>query len=172
MKNKLLGLISAILLICSSVGAQNIHIEYSDGTNTSYAIDDVRKITFTDDIMNLHLNDGSNYSWDVSLIDYYQYELDPLQLNRILENVNSMEVNILPNPAENNLTVSFINKEPQKICLSIFDLQGRILHEETWNSMEMGKTSYTIGLNSIPSGQYFICLTEQNTSITKKFIKK
>jgi hypothetical protein len=90
--------------------------------------------------MNLHLNDGSNYSWDVSLIDYYQYELDPLQLNRILENVNSMEVNILPNPAENNLTVSFINKEPQKICLSIFDLQGRILHEETWNSMEMGKT--------------------------------
>jgi hypothetical protein len=172
MKNKLLGLISAVLLVGSSVGAQNIYIEYSDGTNTAYAIEDVRKITFTDDIMNLHLNDGSSYSWNVNLIDNYQYELNPLQIDAILKEANSMEVHVHPNPADNNLIVSFINKDKQKFCLSIFDLQGRILFEENYNSLDLGKTNYSIELSNFQSGQYFVRLTGQNTSITKKFIKK
>ena len=111
MKLKLLGLTIAAINVCNCLSAQSIYFEYSDGTNSSYAIDDVRKITFTDDIMNLHLHDGSSYSWDVESIDHYQYELNPLQIDAILQKVNSMEVHVHPNPVDNNLIVSYINKE-------------------------------------------------------------
>jgi hypothetical protein len=172
MKRKLLVLISAVILICSSVGAQNIYFDYSDGTNSTYSIEEIRKITFTNDVMNLHLYDGTTYSWDVNLIDQYQYELSPLQIDAILKEVNSMEVNVHPNPADDNLQVSFTNIDTKCLCLSIFDLQGRILFEENCNSFDLGKTNYTIELSTFQSGQYFVRLTGQNTSITKKFIKK
>lgn len=172
MKLKLLGLTFAAINVCTCLSAQNIYFEYSDGTNSTYAIDDVRKITFTDDIMNLHLNDGSSYSWDVESIDHYQYELNPLQIDALLRKVNSMEVHVHPNPVDNSLIVSYFNKEKQNLCLSIFDLQGRILLEENNNSIENGKTSHIIELSSLPSGQYFVRLTGPSTLITKKIIKK
>ena len=37
-------------------------------TQSSYGLEDVRKITFDGDLMNLHLLDGSLYTWNVSTI--------------------------------------------------------------------------------------------------------
>ena len=66
------------LLLLSFIGivgignAQSIHFNFIDGTNTSYNLEDLRKITFDADVMNLHMLDGSLYAWNVSTIGHYQ----------------------------------------------------------------------------------------------------
>ena len=62
-----------LLSIIASVNAQTIDFNYTDGTTSSYNLNDIRKITFDVDIMNLHLWDGTIYSWDVNTIGQYEY---------------------------------------------------------------------------------------------------
>jgi len=66
-----LFLFISLMLFTTELNAQSIHFNYTDGTNASYNLEDVRKITFDADVMNLHLWDGSVYSWNVSTIGYY-----------------------------------------------------------------------------------------------------
>lgn len=71
---------------------------------------------------------------------------------------------IFPNPAANNLTITFQNKVPQEI--SIFDLQGnKVKQIEITNSNK----NFDIDINDLSNGLYFI---GTNGQYTKLFIEK
>ena len=71
--SKPIALLGMALLFSVGLQAQSIHFNYTDGTNNSYSLVDVRKITFDADLMKLHLWDGTVYAWNVSTIGDYQY---------------------------------------------------------------------------------------------------
>ncbi len=60
-------LILALAFLCASFShAQSIYFNYTDGSNAAYNLADIRKITFDVDLMQLHMNDGSIFSRNVS----------------------------------------------------------------------------------------------------------
>ena len=151
--------------------AQSIYFNFSNGTNAAYALEDVRKITFNNDIMNLHLWDGSVYSWQVNTIDYYQYDNSPAAITEVLEQANSWQVKVYPNPTNQVVNVAFNLPTNENVSFALFDVQGKMLIETSPKQLNKGLNEQSIDLSVYPAGQYLIHLKGQNTTITKTIIK-
>jgi hypothetical protein len=54
--------------------AQIVYFHFTDGTTQTYAVEDIRKLTFVGDEQVLWLNDGTQYTWNVSTIGQYEFQ--------------------------------------------------------------------------------------------------
>ena len=156
-----------------SLISQSIHFNYTDGSSSEYELEDVRKITFEGDVMQLHLNDGSQYNWNVSTIGHYQYEENSPNTNieQILGLVNDLEVKVYPNPTNNLLHVYYNLPFADFIQIELYDLRGRILFNKVIGKKDMGKHFDEVSLEKLNKGNYLIKIVGENNTITKRIIK-
>lgn len=171
-KSKPLVLLGFALLLSTVSFAQSIHFNYLDGTNNSYNLSDVRKITFDADVMNLHLWDASIYAWNVSTIGHYQYDESSMSVSELLNNANSWDVNIFPNPACTNLNVQFNLPKEDIITIALYDVQGKLILEKTLGQQTSGAHQEMLELNLVPKGTYVCRIVGQHNSITKQVLKQ
>lgn len=169
---KPLVLLALALLMGQMNYAQSIDFDYTDGTNTSYNIDDVRKITFDADVMNLHFLDGSVYSWNVSTVGNFQYDETSLIVEELINTVNAWEITVFPNPTSNYLQVRFNLPTEDEITISLYDVQGKILLVKHFGKHVSGMHQRTLDLTNVTEGTYVCRIVSQNNSITKKIIKQ
>jgi hypothetical protein len=138
-----IALLGLAMLFNVGLRAQSIHFNYTDGTNASYNIEDVRKITFDADVMNLHLLDGSVYAWNVSTIGY-----------------------------STNLNVCYNLPKEDEITIALFDMQGKLILEKKIGNKISGEHQETLDLKDLPQGSYVCRITGKQNSITKQVVKK
>lgn len=151
--------------------AQSIHFNYTDGTNASYNLEDVRKITFDADAMNLHLWDGSVYTWNVSTIGYYQYDETSLNLQEWLDNANAWELNIFPNPTNSVVNFRFNLPQTDEVSIGLYDMQGKLILAKNLGRKASGEHQVTFDLSDVTQGTYVCRISGQKNAITKKIIK-
>jgi hypothetical protein len=168
---KTLVILGMAVFISTFSYAQSMYFNFSNGSNSAYNLEDVRKITFDNDIMNLVLWDGSIYSWNVSTIDYFEYDPNPASVSEVLEQANSWQVKVYPNPANLSINLNFRLPTDDNISFVLFDLQGKLLFETPKKSLSKGFHEQSIDLSLYSAGQYLINLKGQNNSITKTIIK-
>jgi hypothetical protein len=163
----------ALLLMLFTIGlrAQSIHFNYTDGTNAFYNLEDVRKITFDADVMNLHLLDGSMYAWNVSTIGHYQYDESSLNVQEWLNIANAWDVMIFPNPTSANLNVCFNLPKEDEITIALFDKQGKLILQKSLGKQVPGEYQEILDLSNIPQGTYVCRISGKQNTITKKIIK-
>jgi hypothetical protein len=171
-KSKPITLIVAAMLMGIMSFAQSIHFNYTGGTNASYNLEDVRKITFDADLMNLHLLDGSIYSWNVSTIGYYQYDEASLNLNEWISATNAWKVSVFPNPTSTDLRVRFNLPKEDEVSISLYDLKGKLILEKKMGNKISGEHQETLDLKNLPQGPYVCRITGKQNSITKQVIKQ
>lgn len=171
-KSKPITLLAIALLFTVGLRAQSIHFNYTDGTNTSYNLEDVRKITFDADVMNLHLLDGSTYAWNVSTIGHYEYDETSLNLNEWINAANAWEVSVYPNPTSTDLHVRFNLPKEDEISIALYDLQGQLILEKNMGNKISGEHQETLDLKDLPQGTYVCRITGKQNSITKQVIKQ
>jgi hypothetical protein len=172
MKLKSWMLLGVAMLMGTMSYAQSIHFNYTDGTNASYNLEDVRKITFDADVMNLHLLDGSVYAWNVSTIGHYEYDETSLNLNEWISAANAWEVQVYPNPTSTNLHVRFNLPKEDEISIALYDLQGKMILEKKMGNKISGEHQETLDLKDLPQGTYVCRITGKQNSITKQVIKQ
>ncbi len=145
-----------------------IHIHFTDNTTMSFLLDDVQKLDFTEDQMRLHQSDGMVLSWDFDFINYYTY-IDEV----VTENENilakSLDMKIYPNPAWNDVTVSFDILDKQDARLSVMSLDGKIMESRVLQGASKGNA--LIDISAYPSGQYILGLEGTTFNLSKSFIK-
>jgi hypothetical protein len=159
------------LFVVKDSFTQNIYFNYTDGTSASYNLQDVRKVTFTDDVMNLHLWDGAIYSWNVSTIGHYEYN-ETANIEDILTTVNNLNVRVFPNPVNTNLHVQFNTVKEDLITVSLFDLNGNVLIEKNLGKLGSGAHQEILELLKVPQGTYVCRISGQQSSITKQVVKQ
>ncbi len=162
---------SMTILFAFGLRAQSIHLNYVDGTNSAYNLNDVRKITFDIDVMNLHLWDGSVYAWNVSTIGYYQFDETSLNVQELLNNANAWEVKLYPNPTKTFLTVGFNLLFENEVSIKIFDSQGKLILEKNIGKKESGEHQDILDLTNLPQGTYVCQIAGLQNTITKTVIK-
>jgi hypothetical protein len=170
----------AILLFLISVGigktvnAQSaIYFSYNDGSQNSYALQDVRKLDFNGDNINLHLNDGSIFTWNVNTIGYYDYNLEtPLNIEDILHKANDWDVNVFPNPSDGHQTLKLKLPLLTELSISIIDISGKQVIQQKLGTLSKGEHSIPLEWSNAESGSYSIVLNSKDFSVTKKLIKK
>ena len=165
--------IGFIAMLISTIGfSQKIHFNYMDSTQSFYGLEDVRKITFEGDVMNLHLLDGSLYSWNVSTIGHYKYEENPLNTQEFLNKANAWNLTVFPNPTSTNLNVSFNLPKEDEMSIAIYDMAGKVVLEKKLGIKAMGKYQEELNISALPNGIYVCRISGGNNSITKQIIKK
>jgi hypothetical protein len=169
--SKPIALLGMALLFTMVLQAQSIHFNYTDGTNNSYSLVDVRKITFDSDLMNLHLWDGTVYAWNVSTIGDYQYNESTLNTQEILNNINAWNVCVFPNPLNGTMHLQYTLPKKDAIVISLYDLQGNLIFEENIGDQLAGEQYVTFNTSSILKGSYICRIIGQHHSISKNIIK-
>jgi hypothetical protein len=166
-----IALLGIVLLFTFGLRAQSIHFNYTDGTNASYNLEDVRKITFDADLMNLHLWDGTVYAWNVSTIGHYQYDESSLNVQEWINNANAWELVIFPNPTSTTLNVRYNLPKEDELTIALFDMQGKLILQKNLGKQVSGEHQETLDLTSIPQGTYVCRISGQQNMITKTVIK-
>ena len=169
--SKILLLVAA-LLAGAACFAQSIYFNYTNGTTASYALADVRKITFDDDVMNLHFIDGSLYSWNVSMIGYYQYGESQVNVHEWLNQANAWEVSVYPNPTDARLNLKFNVPVADDFSLSLMDAQGKRILEKKLGSLPTGVHNEALDLCHLPQGIYVCRIAGRQHTITKQIVKQ
>jgi hypothetical protein len=140
-----------IFLITFKATAQDINFTLTNDQQ-SYNIEDIGKITFDNTIMILYLNDGSIFTIDTETIEGNNYT----QSNAISD-INSLQINVFPNPVQNELHVS-INAQ-----ITILDLNLKTI-------IETNKS--TIDVSGLIPGYYTVIVKVNHISKSFKLIKQ
>ena len=173
-KNKSKPLLMLLLaLFCATFShAQSIYFNYSDVTNAAYNLANIRKITFDVDLMQLHMNDGSIFSRNVSTIGYYQYSESSVNVENLLADLNDRKLQVFPNPTADALNRRCHLPKDDKISISIFDLQGKMILEQVVGEKLSGENQDIIDLRQIAAGTYICRISGKSNSISKQIIKR
>jgi hypothetical protein len=126
MKNYIITFI--ILAVTTAVQGQNVHFSFTDGTQQSYALLNVRRTTFTDDVMSLHLTDGTIYSWNVSTIGHYVFD-ELTTTGSELPNSTLAPMKVYPNPTTGRLSVEYALEADAPVTLQVQDVHGRTVRQ-------------------------------------------
>jgi hypothetical protein len=113
-----------LAFIPAAVSAQIVFFHFTDGSMQSYALSDIRKLTFVGDEQVLWLNDGTQYTWNVSTIG--QYEFDQITGNEHIT-LGLAQLHVYPNPANAAVTVDTELQQPARLVVDILDMQGRVV---------------------------------------------
>lgn len=107
---------------------------------------------------------NNSIGWGIPNICYTKY----MTIGVKEYSLNQMEITLYPNPASNQLNIN-LSSVSNAVSLKVTDLVGKEIKCEILNSSETG---YQINTNALSSGAYFVIITDQNHSITKKFMKQ
>jgi hypothetical protein len=163
-----------LLLAAVAAQGQNIHFNFTDGTQQSYALQDVRKTTFTEDVMNLHLTDGTVYSWNVSTIGHYEFDelvtTDNAQQNAVLA-----PMKVYPNPTTGSLSVQYALETEASVSFEVRDLQGRTVRQMEQGTRPAGShTAQWDGTDAegraVAAGTYLCRIITPRVHMSRTFI--
>jgi len=86
----------------------------------------------------------------------------------INESLNEVvNLNVYPNPAKNNFSISLNNEKAEPVSYELINAIGQSVKKENLGNQQ-GKTIYNINVSEIPAGVYFVKVSEGNKVSTKK----
>ena len=97
----------------------------------------------------------------------FELSLDPAE---VLVTGRGIELNMLPNPASEEVTISFVTGKKEKVQLRIIDQNGVSVYENTPGMLQTGKVS--VPLNNLAAGMYMVELTSGSDKMVKRLIKE
>lgn len=100
----------------------------------------------------------------------FQYDFIVAQPVGTTESVNSMLLSISPNPASDEVNIQYDAPELGSVELSIKNLDGKIIYSDHVQHPN-GKHAFNWNVNHISSGTYFVQITQNHKTLTRRFIK-
>lgn len=171
MQNKrLLCMVFLFSLGFSSLKAQNaLYVKEKTGTQTSFTLNGLRKLTFPTGSMMVNKTDGSTVSYAFSAIR-------SLTFSDLINNVSTIvkkkrgNLTLYPNPVIDQLQLSYETLQKGSVLAEIIEFQGRILHRQTISCQE-GTNQANISVAQLQKGLYLLRLQNGNNVDAIKFIK-
>jgi hypothetical protein len=82
------------------------------------------------------------------------------------------EMAVYPNPTNEDVTVAFRLDQPSMVNLTIYDLTGRIVWQETQKNYGAGAHSVELNVaeRGLTNGTYLVNLTSAGTSMTQQLV--
>ena len=90
--------------------------------------------------------------------------------NGLIDQSNPVEFHLYPNPANEEMIITFDCFEREEALLRIFDSQGKMLMIFNLNCLQ-GQTQHKLDLKDLASGLYMIQVAEYSNQMTKSFVK-
>jgi hypothetical protein len=168
MKNKLLilSIFLFIMLGLTKLQAQNMYVKESNNTQTTYALNNIRKLTFSSGNLTVQKNDNSTNEYALNSLRYLNFVDLTTNINEQPAQLNN-NLFIYPNPIKDILNIDLTNTKSDG-SISILSLNGKVLHSEK----VINNTIITINLNHLPQGIYLCRYSSALEIKTVKIIKQ
>ncbi|HCY41835.1 MAG TPA: hypothetical protein DHV48_10845 [Prolixibacteraceae bacterium] len=89
-----------------------------------------------------------------------------------LANSKSNMIELFPNPADQSITVKFLNSASSDIEVEVFDLMGRKQIQKNCGILNPGWNSVRINVEPLTPGTYFLLVRSKGSGAATKFVKK
>jgi hypothetical protein len=149
---------------------QTVDFAYTDGNQNSYNIDDVAQITFTGEVLNLEVQDGTVYSWDISTIQNFTYGTGSTSVEEALTGLNRLDVQIYPNPSRGQVQVSYDLPNDDEIEVSVFTLKGSLVLAVFSGNQPSGSHLLNVDAGKLASGAYICRVTGKGFAVSQRLI--
>ena len=80
-------------------------------------------------------------------------------------------VSIYPNPSSSSANLEMNIATPSEVSIQVTDLSGKVVATQNLGFLPLGKNQTTIQSASFNNGLYYVTISSNGTSVTKKFIK-
>ena len=80
-------------------------------------------------------------------------------------------VSIYPNPSSSSVNLEMNIATPSEVSIQVTDLSGNVVATQNLGFLPLGKNQTTIQSASFNNGLYYVTISSNGTSVTKKFIK-
>ncbi len=158
-------------IFCSNLFySQSLNIQYKDGNNISYNLELISKITFKKDTMKLYLKENTIYDVALNNISKYEYINKSLSIKDLTQALNSLEINLFPNPISNELYFQLNIIKESEMTVLICDLNGNEIKNRKIEKQPIGLFQNKINLSDLSTGTYLFRLICEDNVITKKII--
>ena len=161
------------ILLCFFVKTsfgQEVTFDYSNSNSVNYALADIDNITFTGDILNLELNDGTIISRNINTIEKFQYSNVNVGIKDMLGIIEEISLKLYPNPNEGSFQISYSLLSAEDIQINILSQNGTLVREVFNGKNEIGDYNLNINLDDLASGVYICQFYIGQSSISKQVI--
>jgi hypothetical protein len=161
------------ILLCFFVKTsfgQEVTFDYSNSNSVNYALADIDNITFTGDILNLELNDGTIISRNINTIEKFQYSNVNVGIKDMLGIIEEISLKLYPNPNEGSFQISYSLLSAENIQINILSQNGTLVKEVFNGENEIGDYNLNINLDDLASGVYICQFYIGQSSISKQVI--
>lgn len=169
LKAIILGVVTLITCVfsLSSVTAQTLYVNKSIGTQTTYTLSDLRKITFSSGNVMVHKTDNTTGIYALSELNYLSLKDFTVGLEKKVP-VGIDNLIIYPNPVSDvlNINLSGLNKMDGNI--SIISLEGKVMQQQKINNESIVR----LKLSQLPHGIYLCRYTNATEVKTVKIIRQ
>lgn len=148
------------------ISAQDIYVKEKDGLQTSYALNSLKKMTFSSGNVNIRKIDNTVDLFALNELRYLNFiDLSTSIIKNPLQIYNA-NLNVYPNPVEDILNIKFIDVLSEGI-ISILTLKGEVIQTKYTNNDSL----VSFNISSLPQGIYICRYVNSKETKTIKIIK-
>jgi hypothetical protein len=147
--------------VISGMKAQTMYVRPIAGTQTSYPVANIQKLTFSGGNLVVTNSTGGNGTFTLSGNRYLNFT--DLTLATPTHELIKNSFYVYPNPVTTVLNITNLDLSQTITHLEIISLEGRVLMEQN---------APQVAVVSLPQGMYFCRITSNNKTQTIKFLKQ
>ena len=159
-------LIACAVLFCMSANAQTMFVRPIAGSQSTYPVADIQKLTFDNGNMIVTNNTGASGSFALSGLRYVSFT--DFNLGTTNPELATNKFYAYPNPASHMLNISGSNAMQLVSQIEILSLEGRLLMQQKPSNT----TATQVDISALPQGMYLCKITNGNQQQTVKFLKQ
>ena len=163
---KKLLLITAIALGANTIQAQTMYVRPLVGSQTSYAVANIQKLTFENG--NLIVTNTTGPSGTFALADNRYINFTDLTLGTNSSLATESKFYVYPNPSSQWLNIGYYNTNNTPNLVEIITIDGKLLiqYKPTNESLPQ------LDISTLPQGMYLCRISSNIPKQTIKFIKQ
>jgi len=158
--------IAGALFFCMSASAQTMFVRPIAGSQTTYPVADIQKLTFDNGNMLVTNNTGASGTFALSGLRYVSFT--DFNLGTTNPEMATNKFYAYPNPASHMLSIAGSNTTQRVSQIEILSLEGRLLMQQK----PANTTAPQVDISALPQGMYLCKITNGNQQQTLKFLKQ
>lgn len=149
--------------------AQKLYVLENSGQQTSYVINDIRKLYFSSGTLIIEMMEANPGSYPLDGLRYLNFT----DLVGVIEKPAGTfpEVNLFPNPVNATLQVEYPHAAADGVSFEICSMDGRQVYSKTWPG-GAGSAGWSVDMSSLAPGAYLCRFRDDQRCISKIIIKK
>ncbi len=157
-----------LLFFVTGVKAQSIYVNESNGTQSGYALKNIKSMHFTSGNLNIVTIENNTNSFALNTLDNLTFTETTISVEEP-QQAQSQSLNVYPNPANDLLNIDLTVLDAVKgSYIDILNMEGQVITSKKVNH----KGIATLNIANLPSGIYFCRYGNLKETKTVKFIKK